>query len=217
MAMLNITYNTHPSGGEFPWQDLIELIPHLLWAGLLLAIFVWVGPSQLRALLLRASKIKVGDLEIEIGSQLEIVAASKKTDLSPVTRDQLAARLLRAEALFAKCRILWVDDVPGNNQPEARLLTRMGAAIDLARSTDEASIRLNGAVYDIVLSDMKRGAASDAGLEIIPLAAGAVAEPALIYYVGRKAGAAPEGSFGLTSDPSELFHLLIDVLERRKS
>lgn len=214
--MLHITY-TQTSGGDFPWQDLLGLVPHLLWAGLVLAIFVWAGPSQLRALLLRASKIKLGDLEIEIGSQLEGVAASKNKHLSPASRDHLAARLLRSETLFARSRILWVDDVPKNNQLEARLLTGMGVVIDLAQSTDEAKIRLNSGVYDIVLSDMKRGDKSDAGLELIPLASSALARPTLIYYVGSSTGAVPVGSFGLTSDPSELFHLLVDALERRKS
>jgi CheY-like chemotaxis protein len=70
-------------------------------------------------------------------------------------------------ARLAGRRILWVDDVPENNDYPREILTTAGATFDLARSTEEALGKLASAKYDLVISDMGRGRNYTAGLDLL--------------------------------------------------
>ena len=197
--------------------DVIAALgPHLLWALFLAFVLSRVGWTTIREVLTRVNAIEFGGIRIGIESAVASAAAARDVKISRQASRAVAERLRRAHSLLAATRLLWIDDNPTGNEAEIGILQSLGATIDLARSDDEARERLNGAVYDIVLSDIKRGERGDEGVRFLPVATGAILAPAVIFYVAESKGT-PEGAFGITTRPDELMHLIADALESRGS
>lgn len=53
-------------------------------------------------------------------------------------------------------KILWVDDHPENNSYESSLFSRLGARINVAKSTREAIQHLDHGKYDLIITDIHR-------------------------------------------------------------
>ena len=210
--MIDIRLIPYESDSGLPWK---ELAPHLFWAAVALFFFFVIGPSRIRAALARATKLGFAGIEIELRAELDNAAAQKGTKLPQLTRDRLARRLDRSKSFLECARVLWVDDAPEGNLAEMELLRRLCVQVDLAKTTELARERLEGAVYDIVLSDMRRGTEGEAGLQLVPFVEGAPLKPALIFYVGSPR-ATPSGAFGLTTVPHELFQLVLNAMEQRR-
>lgn len=199
----------------FPWEQVIPIVPNLLWLlGAVILVLV-IGVGRIKAALGRATKIGVAGLEIELKSEVEAAGQAKSMSIGGPEAARAARRLAAASDLLSGSRLLWVDDLLNNNSREIETLRAMNVAIDLAESTEEARGRLRAGAYDLVLSDMTRGSENQAGLELVPLAASAVSKPFLIYYVGTQVPV-PPGAFGLTTRPDDLFHLIVDALSRRR-
>ena len=132
--------------------------------------------------------------------------------------DSPALRRARAHAhLMDGARILWIDDTPEWVASEAEVFTALGAEVVVARSTDEALDHLYREPFDLVLSDISRGARDDEGIRALPQVSQAAEGAPVIFYVARvrEDRPAPAGSFGIAGHPEELVHLVFDVLERR--
>jgi hypothetical protein len=212
---MNAPNSMAPAADGFPWEQVIPIVPDLLWLLGAVILVLAIGVGRIRNALARATKIGVAGLEIELRSEVEAAGQSKSMTISGPQAARAARRLAAAADLLSGSRLLWVDDIPDNNSHEIETLRGLSVAIDLAQSTDAARDRLRAGAYDLVISDMTRGPDKEAGLELIPLAAGAVSKPSLIYYVGVEAPV-PSGVFGLTTRPDELFHLVVDALSRRR-
>ncbi|MDD9962632.1 MAG: hypothetical protein OXU70_11125 [Gammaproteobacteria bacterium] len=192
------------------------LAPHLLWA-LVLAVVLWcVGGTAVRDVLSRVKGVEFGGVRIDIESAVESAAAAQDVEVSRRASRAVAERLRRAQGRVAAMRLLWIDDDPTGNAEEMRILKGLGATIDLARSNKDARERLAVAVYDIVLSDIKRGEQGDEGIRFLPEALDALLSPPVIFYVAESKGT-PNGAFGIATRPDELMHLIVDALERRGS
>jgi hypothetical protein len=159
-----------------------------------------------------------GRVDPEVLRRPEIATDPQVQGLS---REVLArsSALRRAELVAAAvrgARVLWVDDVPGNNRSECQLLTALGLRVDQVRSTAEALTALASATYDLILSDMARDEESNAGLRMLGRLGGG--SPPVVFYVGcvDESRSAPRGSFGIADQPESLLHLVLDVLERRR-
>lgn len=203
------------SSTEFPWEQIIPIAPDLLWI-LAIIIFLWLlGLKRIKFALSRATKIGIAGLEIELKQEVEAVAKAKSLSVTSPEAGRAARRLAGAADLISGARILWVDDNSSNNAGEIETLRGLNVDIDLAGSTADAGEQLAAAVYDVVLSDMARGADLDAGLKLIPFVQAAAGKPDLIFYVGTERQL-PSGAFGLTTRPDELFHLIVDALSRRR-
>ena len=209
-----VTTNCDDREGILVGDLIAALGPHVLWV-LFLAIVLWrVGGTTIRDVLSRVNLVEFGGVRVGIESAVKSAAAVRDVKVSPQARRAVAERLRLTQPRLAATRFLWIDDNPGGNEAEMRILKSLGATIDLARSDDEARERLIGAVYDIVLSDIKRGERGDEGIKFLPVATAAILEPAVIFYVGESKGK-PEGAFGIATRPDELMHLIVDALERR--
>jgi eukaryotic-like serine/threonine-protein kinase len=141
---------------------------------------------------------------------------------------ELASRLLAgssalrraqmARAATAGARILWVDDNPASNQYEILLFESMGAQVVTSTTTADAIGQIQAETWDLVLSDMTRQGRSGEGIALLDWMRDHHAPVPVVFYVldadtGRDR---PFGSFGLTNQPDELIHLVLDVLERRR-
>ena len=197
---------------------MVEVIavlgPHVLWA-LLVAWVLWrVGWTTIREVFGRVNVVEVGGVRVRIESGVRNAAAARDVEVPSEERRIIAERLRLAQPRLATMRFLWIDDYPAGIEAEAKVLKALGATIDLACSDAEARKRLDGAVYDIVLSDIKRGQRDDAGIRFLPEVGNAVLAPSVIFYVGESKGT-PYGAFGIATRPDELFHLIVDALERQ--
>lgn len=132
---------------------------------------------------------------------------------SVTRRAELVSPFLRGS------RILWVDDIPGHTIYERTAFSTLGISVDIALSSEEAIFMIDRLRPNLIISDIHRGAKPRAGLEFLEQIRSRQVSTPIIFYVGdldtRKPK--PDGSFGITNVPSELFHLTFDVLERVRS
>jgi CheY-like chemotaxis protein len=145
----------------------------------------------------------------------------------PRTLDTSGLRRARhARRVLEGSRVLWIDDRPERLAAEQRTLEALGASVARARDTLEVLERLHelqaGATpgsFDVILSDIARHDSASAGTDELPLLKRAAPGTPVIFYVNRLTAGAerPAGSVGITDDPGELLHLILDVLERKRS
>lgn len=216
MAELNLM--VYPPGSDgVPWKALIGIVPHVLWALVLVGLFLWIGPGATRSALGRMSKLGFAGLELEFREGLEAAAEAHETPASSDELDRASRRLASAAALVRGARILWVDDEPDNNSLDVRLLRSAGAKVKLALSTEQALRELARAHFELVISDIARGDEADAGVRMAEeLRQRGVTSP-VIFYAGTVRKPIPDEAFGLTNRPDELLHLVLDALARLRS
>jgi class 3 adenylate cyclase/CheY-like chemotaxis protein len=100
-------------------------------------------------------------------------------DALRLIRSSPRPRVLRA---FAKRRILWVDDAPDRKRELRALLSDAGLRIECALGTSEALSALQRRRFAAVVSDMRRGQNSNAGLELLErVRAANIRVPSLIF------------------------------------
>jgi hypothetical protein len=211
---MHVSISTGSTDGGFPWDQLIPVLPQLFVLVLLAALLVMIGPRRLASSFRRIKKVGFAGLEIELADFVEAAASDKHVEVSSEEAGRAARTLANAAQLLSCSRILWVDDLPLNNEAEMKVLRRLCVAIDLAGSTAEARRALESGVYDIVISDMGRGPDKQAGRAMMGEVGKAPLRPALIYYVGEESQV-PEGAVG-TNRPDKLFRLIADAVKRRR-
>jgi hypothetical protein len=73
--------------------------------------------------------------------------------------------------------------------------------------------------FHLIISDIARPGSQRAGVDELPVVQRAFPAVQVIYYVGEVDPSlpGPPGSFGIADRPEELLHLILNVLERRRS
>lgn len=119
-------------------------------------------------------------------------------------------------ARFSGRRILWVDDVPRNNEHPREILSSAGVTFDLANSTEIAIELLAKQPYDLVISDMGRGRNYTAGLDLLrEMKTRGYTAPVIIYASAR--GVAEHGQAAKALGAIEAVHgtaLLLQSVQR---
>lgn len=149
----------------------------------------------------------------------EYVSLSKLTSdkqISQTGYTSISRRLVRSSPLLINIHLLWIDDFPNNNIYEMKFLRDLGIHIDTAVSSEEAERSLASNYYDLVLSDIGRGDNPTAGTDFMQKRAseGHPLPPVIFYSSSKRHSAATSAAFGITNYAEELFHLVIDVIER---
>ncbi|MEJ2207065.1 MAG: response regulator [Gemmatimonadota bacterium] len=128
-------------------------------------------------------------------------------------------RALAARTALRGARILWIDDHPEWIEWERRMLERLEIEVTTAANTGRALKELGADSYDLILSDIARGSRRDEGVAALPNLRSVAPDTPVIFYVGAvdEGRGLPPGSAGITNQPDELLHLVLDVLERRRS
>ncbi len=169
---------------------------------------------------LGAANVPEGEIDAEMLSDKRILGDHEAVKLTgELIECYSSVRRARVVADFlAGAKILWVDDHPGNNFNEKRMLEGFGIHVDQVRSTAEALNRLLGRSFDLVLSDIHRDDRSDAGMELLARLRGSECPAPVVFYVGQMndTQGVPVGAFGIADQPEPLLHLVLDVLERRR-
>ena len=203
-------------------SDLIGIIPGVLWVALAWYIFAQLRVPILRDLLPNLRRAKGFGLELEVFERKLVEKAEKLSIvLDRKARSRLVRRMDAAKDMFREAQILWVDDNMDWNRAEAEILTEFGAKVSVAASSADGIIELKSVFskFDLVISDANREGNSAEGIEFAQLVAESIDEPpAIILYVGTPQDglSRPAHVFGITNRPDELFHLMVDALERRR-
>jgi hypothetical protein len=218
------------------WLEVLKIAPQIFWVLLVVAIIIVFREPALRALQQNSvTKLGVGILQIEFAQrQIQAAATTKSQEIPAALRNRIERTALK----ILGTTILWVDDNPSNNLAERRALTSLGVVIDTAKSTTEAIKILEVTSYTIIISDEFRkedakAACFAANDQFQPANAGCDLmrktkelfekkggnRPAFIFYAGLfdRDWGTPVHAFGITSQVDELFHLILDAVERQGS
>jgi CheY-like chemotaxis protein len=126
-------------------------------------------------------------------------------------------RAEQVEKVLRGARLLWVDDHPENNAWERELFRSLGAVIVSVESTRSALACLQTETFDLVLSDIRRDDESIDGVEgAMQIQAARPTVPIVFYVQSLTSTRIPEPASGITDEPNELLHLVLDRLERAR-
>ena len=141
----------------------------------------------------------------------------KRVELSEDTKDSLFLRMAWVREKKLKARALWIDGTPSANNYEWGMLVSLGLEFDRAKSSGEALGKLQTSEYTFVISDIGRENNPREGLDFFEQLPENFRRIPFIFYVGAldKSRGVPPFAFGITDMPSELAHLVLDVLERK--
>lgn len=113
--------------------------------------------------------------------------------------------------------LLWVDDHPDTIGNEIELLQAIGAQIDHTTSTDQALTLIKEKEYTVILSDLVRQNDHSEGVRLLECLRELEENYPVIFYsqdIDWSRGTPPY-AFGLAALPSDLLHLVMDVLDRK--
>jgi CheY-like chemotaxis protein len=128
------------------------------------------------------------------------------------------AQMPAASNRLRSATVLWVDDEPEGNLLEMDSLRKLGLNIDTAVSSDQAEGFLKRRLYDLIITDLRRGADDDAGLDLIKTILQRIPEQKILVYTAftspkKRNAALAAGAKGVTNSPSELFGLVVSTLQ----
>ena len=126
-------------------------------------------------------------------------------------------RAAQARRALPGARILWIDDDPRLNEPEIATLEGLGVEVTTASGTKEAVRILEKDAFDLIISDIERPEGRAAGLEGLRELRTRAPDTPVVFYVGQvdRSRGVPKGAAGIADSADELFHLIVDVMERR--
>lgn len=231
--------NEHDKNHPPVWFEVIKLAPQFAWLAIgILLLSSFSGPVLKMLEHSNITKFGIGVLSIEVAQSQIKKAATEQNQNIPQT---LNSRIERLPRTLFDSSILWLDDNPQNNVSERRALSSLGLTVDTARTTNEALKMLSTSSYELIISDFSRIETNDsvcnkfAYPDDLPSCfinhLNSIAEeknkgrtsertqPPVIFYgrIFRPEEGSPPYSFGSTSRVDELFHLILDALERRSS
>jgi CheY-like chemotaxis protein len=119
-------------------------------------------------------------------------------------------------------RILWVDDHPNNNASLVGLLMERGVReVDIARNQEEADRAIAARPPDLLISDVRRGPAPEAGFTHVERLVREGLYPGEVVFFtsrvtpAREARARELNALGITADPYQLLRLVDEAADRR--
>ena len=126
-------------------------------------------------------------------------------------------RAEQVDKVLRGARLLWVDDHPETNAWERELFRSLGVVNVSVESTRSALACLQTETFDLVLSDIRRDDESIDGAEgAMQIRAARPTVPILFYVQNLTSTRIPEPASGITDEPNELLHLVLDRLERAR-
>ncbi len=142
----------------------------------------------------------------------------KRLEVSTPQKIGLWNRMAHVKDKNLKIKALWLDDSGVVVQcSEKRLIEAIGVELDICPNPDKAfDVLLNNA-YDFIISDMKRGDDTQAGVTFLKkLVEKRRWIPTIFYITNFHASkGVPPYAFGITNRPNELLHLVMDLIERK--
>lgn len=202
--------------------ELIGLIPNVLWVLLIAGIVAAFYRPLRNQILPRLGGVNAFGVQVTfIQQELDKVIAQQGPNVTDKERSLVLRRAQRMMTITQGAQILWVDDAPDNNVYLRGLLRSLGIFVDLAKNTFDAVSMAALTKYDVIISDMKRDGDSKAGIKLLAELQQRDLDAyrwTVFYFSQYDAGrGVPTYAFGATKRPDELIHLVMDILERKRS
>ena len=145
--------------------------------------------------------------ESELRKNFHITEAQKTTILQ---------RMANVKERNLTLRALWIDDNPPCVLSEQRLLTALNVQIDSAFSSENAALMIKNATYDLIVYLNRNGNVHE-GYEFIKELVEQNIRIPTIFYITKlnEEKGVPPYAFGITNRPTELLHLVMDIIERK--
>ena len=221
--------------------SLLGGVASIMWVLLAFVVVLILRPAILKRIPY-LSKLAMGSsgLSMEFaGTKLdEAMASSPQTSAAPqfgeVARRGILDRIERNADLLHGARLLWVDDHPGNNTSIAELLQSFGTRVDTPKDNVSALALLDGASYDVIVTDVARdneGQGSNLkGLHLAENVFNNFGQQVVLFTARFDPATFPGATvderlhmcevvsrtvFGRTNRYDEVLHLILDTLERR--
>ena len=147
--------------------------------------------------------------------KLDEILKLRHKKIDSFSRNVLFSRISRLQINLSDFNLLWIDDRPERSKNDRDFLQNLGFNIIVADSSEEASEYIESKKIDIILSDIKRNGKKE-GLEFLTRLKDQGIKIPLIFYLEffNEEKGVPPYAFGITNDPKELIHLLLDIIER---
>ena len=195
-------------------KELIRITPTLLLYIVILIVFLRYRKAFVEGILPKISVFKAFGIEASFVRE-GIESAARSANKTGV---QASSSLLQRLSHYPKkaLRVLWVDDNPDTVLYESGVLQNLGMLVELAKTSANAMDRLGREKFQLVISDIHRGDKITAGLDFMRGLQSQPERMPIIFYVSTldKSRGVPPGAFGITDDPNELIHLVLDAAER---
>ena len=126
-------------------------------------------------------------------------------------------RAEQVEKVLRDARVLWIDDHPENSAWERELFRSFGVAMVTVESTRAALASIQAESFDVVISDIERDGEAADGIEgALQIHHANPALPIVLYVFHLTDSPIPPAASGITNEPNELLHLVLDRLERTR-
>jgi CheY-like chemotaxis protein len=208
-----------------PYFDMAQAVSSVV------NLFAWCLALILLVLALRKNRIEslsVGPFSFRMLKEEAVVAtATASRAWQSVTGEKVDIPRVRATVdrvftpetlnnLTGKA-ILWVDDNPANNELAVRALRKFGLDIEQATNTEAAMGTLRRRKFDLVISDMGRGADMRAGYGLLELLRESGSKVPFFIFAGSdtpefRRDAAARGAQLSTNDMLELVDNVVKYL-----
>lgn len=150
--------------------------------------------------------------------ELDASVSRKHIQLSEQQKNALFARMAAVKDRKTPIRAIWLDDDFGAPElSEMRLIQALNVQLDRVFEEITVEKMMAATPYDLIISDIKRGENHKAGLEFLQKLIANTQRIPMIFYTIRydETRGTPPFAFGVTNNPSELVHLVMDVIERK--
>jgi Effector-associated domain 11 len=147
---------------------------------------------------------------------LEDTTIRKKLFVSDSQKATILQRLSNVKERNMSLKALWIDDNLPCTLSEQRLINALNVQIDSAHNSEMAESMIKNTTYHFIVSDMLRNDNPTEGVDFITkLVKQDIYIPAILYITkyNTEKGVPPH-VFGVTNKPSELLHLVMDIIER---
>lgn len=199
--------------------EIIKIIPSIFKISTILIVFLLFYKQIKYDLLPRLIGLKLLGVEANfIEEELNRVVQIKTGNNVDRDHTNVIKRARLAFSVLRGAKVLWVDDKPGNNISEQRILHSLGIFLDIAGSTDEALPMIKKVKYDTVIYNNIKGNKLTEVIDFIARLKKENLMLTIIYYGTYDKGLeTPKEIFAITNRADHLIHFLIDILERERS
>lgn len=204
-------------------NTLIGIVPQILLILIIGIVLIALRRPIFEQFLPRISKVSLIGISVdlqpaEIRKELE---ARPTEDPRPLPSDAaigtVADRAARNADILRGRMAVWIDDHPEWTRVERLVMHGLGVFVEPVRTTQEADSFLKSNLAerraDLIISDIGIDDGSSRLADAVRL--GREHSLPVIFYVARARSGVPEGAFGITTQPDELWHLVMDAIERR--